>query len=355
MTAGKEEGSVSSNPGPRKLGRGLGALLSVPIRVPGSPAVTPPSPGANQSIPSLSPAQPTGGFQSASITASSEASTVPRGTPAGQQFVSLSVAEVSPNLRQPRRDFDETSIQALAESIRTAGLMQPIVVRPGSKGVSTRFELIAGERRWRAAKLLGLAEIPAVVREIGDQTAAEWALIENIQREDLNPIERSEAIGRLVEEFALTHQQLAERLGLDRVTITNLLRLADLDPFTKDAVRKGVLSQGHAKVLLGVLQADRRKALASAAISGGLSVRELERRVREMDTLKQPSLSGPPALPSPKPHIDDLQRRLSEHLGTKIAIREDPKKKGSGQVIIDYYSIDQFEGLMAKMGFRNEL
>jgi ParB family chromosome partitioning protein len=355
MTAGKEEIGGSSNPGPRKLGRGLGALLSVPVRVPGSPAVASPSLGSNPSVPSQNPPHSTGGFQTASLTSSAEVPSVPRGTPVDQQFVSVAVTDVSPNLRQPRRDFDEASIRALAESIRTAGLMQPIVVRPGSKGVSTRFELIAGERRWRAAKLLGLTEIPAVIREVGDQIAAEWALIENIQREDLNPIERSEAIARLVEEFALTHQQLAERLGLDRVTITNLLRLADLDPFTKDAVRKGILSQGHAKVLLGVPQPDRRKALASAAISGGLSVRELERRIREMEVVRQPSSPSPPALPSAKPHIDDLQRRLSEHLGTKVTIREEAKKKGSGQIIIDYYSIDQFEGLMAKVGFRNEL
>jgi ParB family chromosome partitioning protein len=233
--------------------------------------------------------------------------------------------------------------------------MQPIVVRHGSKGVSTRFELIAGERRWRAAKHLGLTEIPAVIRQVGDQTAAEWALIENIQREDLNPIERSEAIGRLVEEFSLTHQSLAERLGLDRVTITNLLRLADLDPFTKEAVRKGVLSQGHAKVLLGVSQPERRKALASAAISSGLSVRELERRVREFDSPKSAPQTGQAAILTTKPHIADLERRLSEHLGTKVTIRENPKNKGSGHVIIDYYSIAQFDGLMAKVGFQSEL
>lgn len=270
-------------------------------------------------------------------------------------MASVPVAEIAANPRQPRKDFEESAIRSLAESIRIAGLMQPVVIRRAPSGAPSKFELIAGERRWRAAKMLGLAEIPAVIREVGDQTAAEWALIENIQREDLNPIERSEAIGRLIDEFSLTHQDLAERLGLDRVTITNLLRLADLDPFTKDAVRKGALSQGHAKVLLGIPQGELRKTLASAAISGGLSVRELERRVREAVSSSPQAKSKAPALPSAKPHIEDLQRRLSEHLGTKVSIEEKGTKKGQGRVIIDYYSLDQFEGLMAKIGFRNEL
>lgn len=230
--------------------------------------------------------------------------------------------------------------------------MQPIVVRRSSASGGTRFELIAGERRWRAAKLLGLAEIPAVVREVGDQTAAEWALIENIQREDLNPIDRSEAVIRLIKDFDLTHQELGDRLGLDRATISNLIRLDELDSFTKDAVRRGAVSQGHAKVLLGVVNPDLRRRFASVVVSEGISVRELERRIREQPTSPGQSKTAAKDPPSIKPHIADLQRRLAEHLGTKVTLKEDPSKKGSGQIIIDYYSIDQFEGLMAKFDFR---
>lgn len=350
----KEEGNQQQN---RRLGRGIGALLNVPVRVP-QPLGVPG--GSPLGVPGPAGAGSTGsdGFQTTSLPKAPSATAVtgvPRGTQDTGGLASVAVAEIAPNPRQPRKDFDDAAIRALSESIRTAGLMQPVVIRRSPAGGSTSFELIAGERRWRAAKLLGLNEIPAVIREVGDQTAAEWALIENIQREDLNPIERSEAIGRLIEEFSLTHQDLAQRIGLDRVTITNLLRLADLDPFTKDAVRRGALSQGHAKVLLGIPQGELRKTLASAAISGGLSVRELERRVRDAVSSSAPAKPKPPALPSAKPHIEDLQRRLSEHLGTKVVVDENSSKKGSGRVIIDYYSFDQFEGLMAKMGFRNEL
>jgi len=230
--------------------------------------------------------------------------------------------------------------------------MQPIVIRRSPAQGSTKYELIAGERRWRAAKLLNLTEIPAVVREVSDQTSAEWALIENLQREDLNPIERSEAVLRLIKDFELTHQELGDRLGLDRATITNLIRLDDLDPFTKDAVRRGAVSQGHAKVLLGIVNPDLRRKLAAVVASEGISVRELERRIRQDSS--GVAQSKPPLKESPsiKAHIADLQRRLSEHLGTKVVLKEDPSKKGSGQLIIDYYSIDQFEGLMARFDFR---
>lgn len=350
--AGKEEGSA---PAPRRLGRGIGALLSVPVKVPqggaNSTSVSRPSERSEGPL-ATSPTS----FQASSLSRSeipAEADAVPRGTPDGGGLILIPVASIGPNPRQPRRTFDEASIRALSESIKSAGLMQPVVVRKGTG--SPGFELIAGERRWRAAKMLGMAEIPALVREVDDRTAGEWALIENIQREDLNPIDRSEALERLIQEFSLTHQDLGDRLGIDRVTITNLLRLADLDPFTKDAVRRGELSQGHAKVLLGVQQQDLRKRLASAAIAAGLSVRELERRVREMGSAPTDSKGRSALAPARKPHIEDLERKLSEHLGTKVSIQEEAKKKGSGRVVIDYYSFEQFEGLMTRMGFQSEL
>jgi ParB family chromosome partitioning protein len=356
--AEKSEGPAG---GHRRLGRGIGALLSVPVRVPADPKVrsgTPANPPSTPSIQAEQPPPPSTapavGVQSRQDSGqASEIDAVPRGTAASSPLVSVPTAEVIPNPRQPRKDFDDSTIKALAESIRSAGLMQPIVVRLNPSVAGGKYELIAGERRWRAAKLLGLTQIPALVRDVSDQLAAEWALIENIQREDLNPIDRSEALQRLVDEFALTHQELAGRLGMDRVTITNLLRLGDLDPFTRDAVRRGALSQGHAKVLLGVTQLELRKSLASAAISGDLSVRELERRVRESTPSGNKPASPEISLPR-KPHIADLERRLAEHLGTKVSINEDGKKKGSGTLVINYYSFDQFEGLMRKMGFSTE-
>lgn len=264
-------------------------------------------------------------------------------------LVQLSPDQLRPNSRQPRQEFDPTAIASLADSIRVAGIMQPIVVRPSADGA---YEIIAGERRWRAARQLGLDAIPAIVREVDDQTAAEWALIENIQRTDLNPIERATGLRRLIDDFGLTHQELGERVGLDRVSISNLLRLCDLDPFSRDAVRSGKLSQGHAKALLAVGQLDLRQTLAAAAISGDWSVRELERRVRH--TVEAPRTNesygmGPPIKSSA--HLEDLERRLSEHLGSRVSIHLG-RKKGSGQLTIDFYSLDQFDGILARLGFR---
>ncbi|MFM7050838.1 MAG: ParB/RepB/Spo0J family partition protein, partial [Planctomycetota bacterium] len=194
----------------------------------------------------------------------------------------IPVEQIVPNRRQPREDFDQDALKALAESIRKAGLMQPIMVRPAAKG----FELVAGERRWRAAKLIGLPTIPALVREIDEQTAAELALIENVQREDLNPMERAYALRRLSTDFSLTHQDIADRVGLDRASVTNLLRLSDLDRPTADLVRSGKLSQGHGKALLAVLDLGLRAELAAKSMAGEWSVRELEHQVQQVGTRK---------------------------------------------------------------------
>jgi ParB family chromosome partitioning protein len=270
--------------------------------------------------------------------------------------VSIAVTDITPNLRQPRQDFDPAAIQSLAESIRAAGLMQPIIVRPrrdkGPEGAA--YELVAGERRWRAVMLLGMERVPAIVREIDDRTAAEWALIENVQREDLNPIERCAAVQRLIDEFGLTHQELGERLGLDRASISNLLRLCDLDSFTRDAVRTRRLSQGHAKALLGVSKIELRHSLARAAIASGWSVRELERRVQHALQPVPSSASQPgPGAPRASAHLASLEKRLSEHLGTRVALQLG-RRKGTGRLIVDFYSLDQFDGLLARLGFSNE-
>lgn len=260
----------------------------------------------------------------------------------------IPVEQIVPNRRQPREDFDQDALKALAESIRKAGLMQPIMVRPAAKG----FELVAGERRWRAAKLLGLPTIPALVREIDEQTAAELALIENVQREDLNPMERAYALRRLSTDFSLTHQDIADRVGLDRASVTNLLRLSDLDRPTADLVRSGKLSQGHGKALLAVLDLGLRAELAAKSMAGEWSVRELERQVQQVRTRKtglQPAAQSG-EVNARSANVADLEKQLAEHLGTRVAIQLG-RKKGSGRLILEFYNLDQFDGLMAKMGY----
>lgn len=319
----------SSAKGPvRKLGRGLHALIGTPVQI--RAVVTEPK------VPAVVPAT---------------ADPIAQGG-GGEQIRMIPLDQIVPNRRQPRTDFDESSIASLAESIRTAGVMQPILVRPLAQG----YELIAGERRWRAARLAGLPALPAFIRAVDDQAAAELALIENIQREDLNPIERAHALRRLVDEFALTHQQLAERVGLDRATVTNLLRLSELDQSTADLVRSGALSQGHAKALLSLHDASVRGRFATRAATEGWSVRELERRVQQM-------VKGGTALPKPPTaeslevtardaNVADLERQISEHLGTRVTLHLG-RKKGSGRLTLDFYSLDQFDGLMARIGFGN--
>ncbi len=338
----------------RKLGRGLSALLGAPIQiqVPGAPAspvapatrVTPPvavNPGARNAVSNSGSMAETATVMLAEPVSAKTGSSLLR---------ELHVEQIFPNRRQPRTDFSEEALRSLANSIQQAGLMQPIVVRSTDRG----FELIAGERRWRAAKLLGMEKIPAVVKDIDDQTAAELALIENIQREDLNPMERAVALKRLSSDFSLTHQEIADRVGLDRASVTNLLRLADLDRATADLVRAGKLSQGHAKALLAVTDIARRAELAAQVLSNDWSVRELERQVQA--SLKPPTVSGVgPSVAGKEPtardaNVADLEKQLAEYLGTRVKLQLG-RKKGSGRLVLDFYTLDQFDGLMQKIGF----
>jgi ParB family chromosome partitioning protein len=263
----------------------------------------------------------------------------------------IPVEQIVPNRRQPRTDFDQAALESLASSIKSAGLMQPVMVRPIASG----FELVAGERRWRAAKLIGLATIPAVIREVEDQVAAELALVENIQREDLNPMERAFALRRLADEFTLTHQDIADKVGLDRASVTNLLRLSELDRATADLVRSGRLTQGHAKALLGITDLGARSQLATSALAEEWSVRELERRVQQAAKGVRRPVQGSGGTTSAEltardANVADLERQLSEHLGTRVSIQLG-RKKGSGRLTLDFYNLDQFDGLMQKMGF----
>jgi ParB family chromosome partitioning protein len=251
-----------------------------------------------------------------------------------------SIGDLQPGKYQPRTHMDPASLDDLAASIRAQGLMQPILVRPVA---GNRYEIIAGERRWRAAKLAGLSEVPVVVRDVPDQAALAMALIENIQREDLNPLEEATGIQRLVEEFRLTHEQAAEAVGRSRAAVSNLLRLLRLPQAIQSYVSEGKLDMGHARALLAV-EGHRQLELAQRVVDRGLSVRETEALVNE--TLH-------PKLPAPRPKlrtsrdIQRLEEELSERLGTAIEIR--PGKKGSGKMVIGYMSLDHLDDLIAKL------
>lgn len=263
-------------------------------------------------------------------------------------MLSLATDTVSPGPFQPREQMAPHALASLAESIRQSGLMQPIVVRATTGG---RYELIAGERRWRAIKSLGWSHVPAIVQDVGDQAAAELALIENVQREDLNPMERARALRRLAEEFGLSHQELGQRVGIDRATVTNLLRLNELDDATARAVRDGAIAMGHAKVLLGVVDLARRSQVLQQAVNEGWSVRHLEDAVRALGARVPRGTSvrtGVAATPSA--HVAQLQRALEEYLGTRVHVRVG-RRKGAGEIRVAFHSLDEFDGLMQRIGF----
>lgn len=279
-------------------------------------------------------------------------------------LLSLPLNRIHANPDQPRRHFDEDAIAALAESIRSAGLMQPIVVRPIADRQG-HYEIVAGERRFRAATSIALPRIPAVVHEIDDRTAAEWALVENLQREDLNPIERADAFDRLRSEFGLTHQEIADAVGLDRASVSNHLRLRGLDPETLDQVRSGELGMGHARALLAVEDYATRQSIAREVIDRGMSVRAVERRVRSVvaDVVgtEGNGLSGASTGETAKVgipdatrlHMDDMERRLGEHLGTRVRIVTG-REKGTGELRLRFFSFEDFEGLLDRLDFKVE-
>lgn len=240
---------------------------------------------------------------------------------------------------QPRQDIRAETLEALAESIRAQGLVQPIVVRP--LGTNGRYELIAGERRWRAAQMASLHEIPAIVREVPDQAALSIALIENIQREDLNPLEEAAALARLVNEFGLTHQQVAEAVGRSRAAVSNLLRLLDLREDVKRLVEGGEIEMGHARALLA-LEGPLQSQAAQIIVAQGLSVREAERLVQR---LLKSAKARPRVEPRQNPNITRLQEELSLKLGASVAVHHN--RKGKGTLVIHYSSLDELEGILA--------
>jgi ParB family chromosome partitioning protein len=256
---------------------------------------------------------------------------------------------------QPRVDMRPETLQDLADSIKAQGVVQPIVVRPldlpaagavgsGSAPQLQRYEIIAGERRWRAAQLAGLAEIPAIIRRIPDEAAIAVALIENIQREDLNALEEARALDRLINEFQLTHQQCADAIGRSRAAVTNLLRLLEAAPEVCELVAQHSLEMGHARALLGLTNKRKQAEVGKLVAEKGLSVRDTEALVRRMQQPEGARVEGT-APPPGDPNVQRLEQELADKLGAKVAIQH--TGSGKGKVVVSYNSLDELDGILA--------
>lgn len=313
-------GSQSEPTSSRRLGKGLGALLgtsSKPVQV--EPVVAQPSSSKGE-IRSL-----------------------------GENgLLMIDLGKIETNKFQPRRKVSESSIAALADSVRRSGVMQPVVVRRTEAGA---YELVAGERRWRAAQLAGLTTIPAVVRELSDADSAEWAVVENVQREDLNAMDRAWALRNLHDRFGRSHQEIAESVGMDRSSVVNLIRLTELEAEVASLVAEGQLSAGHGRALLGIDAGPRRVELAKRCASLGWSVRQCEQAVRATANAGN-AVVAPAAESSRVAVLSDLERRLGQFLGTKVKISTS-RKGERGTILIEYYGLDHFDGLLNRIGFQS--
>jgi ParB family transcriptional regulator, chromosome partitioning protein len=300
------------------LGRGLGALLGgvSPAVRPDSPASTAPAPPASQA-------------------------------PAGEEVVRVDLSQIVPCPFQPRKDFSAESLQELADSIKEQGIIQPLIVR-FREG---HFELIAGERRWRAAQMAGLAEAPVLVREADDASVLEMALIENLQRENLNPIEEALGYSQLLEQFHLKQEEVAVKVGKNRATVANALRLLKLPPQVQEHVRHGRISAGHAKVILGLAQSSDQHMAAEKILSQGLSVRQTEEMIAAWHSTSQTrngTASAPGGAPGTRDtHVMDLEHRLKQRLGTKVSIRY---REGKGSLDIRFYSDEELDRVLNLLG-----
>lgn len=312
-----------SNTKNKRLGRGLSSLLGLEVPVQVSPRLEGPS--------SITDA-PTPGSGSNGLTM-------------------IEVGGVRPSRFQPRRMFDETTLQQLADSIARAGVMQPIIVRPSTQP-GVQFELVAGERRWRAAQKAGLTRVPAIVRELTDEESAEWGLVENVQRDELNAIERGFALKEMAERFGLPHAELAQRVGLERSSVANLIRLTELELEIRELIAAGKLSAGHGKALLMAPPGPLRLTLAKEAVARSWSVRRLEMAARD----KEAPVATPPTPQEPSVRdavVRDIERRVGQHLGTKVEVFSDRAGK-RGRMVIEYYGLDHFEGILQRMGVPQE-
>jgi len=274
---------------------------------------------------------------------------VPGAPPApapGDQLAKLPLDLLQRGKYQPRLDMRPETLQELADSIKAQGVVQPIVVRPvGVPGIgeSQRYEIVAGERRWRVAQMAGIADIPAIIRRIPDEAAIAVALIENIQRENLNSLEEARALDRLINEFQLTHQQCADAIGRSRVSVTNLLRLLEAAPEVCDLVAQHALEMGHARALLGLTNKRKQAEVGTLVAKKGLSVRDTEALVRRM---QQPQHKEGDGKDKPgDPNVQRLEQDLAEKLGAKVAIQH--TGSGKGKVVVSYNSLDELDGILA--------
>src|SRR5713101_491431 len=306
------------------LGRGLGALIREPE--PQTPAAPPASAGTP---PTAHPVAP-GGSAAAAAPALSA-------TPAGPLQIDIDLIEPSPY--QPRTRFREEALDELARSIQASGIIQPIVVRP----VGSRYQLIAGERRWRAAQRAGLKKVSSIVRQVPDELALEMTLVENIQREDLNAIEAARAFERLMEEFQLTQEIVAERTGKDRTTVANAIRLLKLEPRIQEWIEEGKLTAGHGRGLLAVADSPLRMRYAQRAARGGLTVRQIERL-----SARRSRSGHAPAEVHVDANIRSALDELQRHLGTKVLLHQKTKMR-PGQLVLEYYDDAQLMGLYDRL------
>jgi ParB family chromosome partitioning protein len=305
------------------LGRGLGALIREPepqIPVVPPPSITPPQPHAAAAV-------------GTAVAPARDMTSAP---------LEIDIDLIDPSPYQPRTRFREEALAELTRSIQASGIIQPLVVRP----VGTRYQLIAGERRWRAAQRAGLLRVSAIVRHVPDELAVEMTLVENIQREDLNAIEAARAFERLLTEFQLTQEAIADRTGKDRATIANAIRLLKLEPGIQDWIEEGKISAGHGRALLAVADPQLRMRFAQRASRGGLTVRQIERLAARR------ARSVGASATAPEPHADANVRaaleELQRHLGTKVLLRERTKLR-PGQLVLEYYDDNQLMGLYDRL------
>ena len=273
----------------------------------------------------------------------------------GSDLREVPVSSLRPNRFQPRQAFDEEALSSLAASIAEVGVLQPVLVRPiGDEAGQPVYELIAGERRWRASKRIGLTSLPALVRDVGDLASMEQAVVENLHRRDLNPLEEAAAYQQLIEDFGLTHDQLAKRVGKSRTTITNLLRLLQLPPVVQKLVRDGQLAEGHARALLGAADRGRIEALACRVVAGGLSVRATEELVRTAaGAPPKPSSSRPGAGSggassgrTKEPGLLELEQLLGDLLSTRVLVELGTSK---GRMVVEFADLDDLERIYRAM------
>lgn len=255
----------------------------------------------------------------------------------------LDVTSIQVGRYQPRQHFDQDALQELADSIKAQGLVQPVIVRLVAE---QQYELIAGERRWRAAQLAGLSQVPAVIRELEDQQALAMALIENIQRKDLNPLEEAQALARLLTEFELTHQEVAEAVGRSRSAVTNLLRLLKLPELLQDWLQDGLLSMGHVRALL-TLEGSEQVQLAQHAIDEGWSVRQIEQAIQQRDTVGAEVTAQDSPVRIIDPNISALEQQLAEQLGAKVKIKH--HASGRGKMEINYSDLEELQHLLSRI------